>query len=79
MFQCTNFLGGYILNRDTRGLSGRGKRSAARGVRSFENYRIRILFFIGRLDLAPLESVRRLKKDHASDKNVYSRKKFALS
>lgn len=30
-----------------------GLKSAARGFRNFENYRLRILFFCGRLDLAP--------------------------
>ena len=29
-------------------------KSAARGFRSFENYRIRILFFLGRINLHPI-------------------------
>ncbi len=30
-----------------------GLKSAARGFRNFENYRMRILFFCGGLDMAP--------------------------
>ncbi|MFT5467207.1 MAG: transposase [Verrucomicrobiales bacterium] len=31
-------------------------KSAARGFRSFANYRIRIMFFCAKLDLFPLDS-----------------------
>ncbi|NLH73734.1 MAG: transposase [Verrucomicrobia bacterium] len=34
-------------------------KAAARGFRSFRNYRIRILLFCGKLDLYPLYSVKK--------------------
>jgi transposase len=44
-----------ITNAITEGFNSRIQaiKSAARGFRSFKNYRTRILFFCGRLDLAP--------------------------
>lgn len=44
-----------ITNAVTEALNGsiQALKSAARGFRSFENYRTRILFFLGRLDLHP--------------------------
>ncbi len=44
-----------ITNAVTEALNGsiQSLKSAARGFRSFENYRTRILFFLGRLDLHP--------------------------
>jgi transposase len=44
-----------ITNAVTEGLNSKiqSLKSAARGFRSFENYRIRILFFCGKLDLYP--------------------------
>ena len=44
-----------ITNAVTEGFNSRIQaiKSAARGFRSFENYRIRILFFCGKLDLMP--------------------------
>ncbi len=45
-----------ITNAVTEGLNSKiqSLKSAARGFRSFENYRIRILFFCGKLELYPL-------------------------
>ena len=45
-----------ITNAVTEGLNSKIQsiKSAARGFRSFQNYRIRILFFCGKLDLYPL-------------------------
>jgi transposase len=45
----------WITNAVSEGLNSRiqSLKSAARGFRSFANYRIRILFFCGRLDLKP--------------------------
>lgn len=45
-----------ITNAVTEGLNSKiqSLKSAARGFRSFENYRIRILFFCGKLELHPL-------------------------
>ncbi len=45
-----------ITNAVTEGLNSKiqSLKSAARGFRSFANYRIRILFFCGKLDLYPL-------------------------
>ena len=45
----------WITNAVSEGLNSRiqSLKSAARGFRSFANYRIRILFFCGRLDLRP--------------------------
>lgn len=45
-----------ITNAVTEGLNSKiqNLKSAARGFRSFANYRIRILFFCGKLDLYPL-------------------------
>jgi transposase len=44
-----------ITNAVTEALNGsiQSLKSAARGFRSFENYRTRILFFLGRLELHP--------------------------
>ena len=44
-----------ITNAATEGLNSKiqSLKAAARGFRSFENYRIRILFFCGKLDLYP--------------------------
>ena len=44
-----------ITNAASEGLNSRIQsiKSAARGFRSFANYRIRILFHCGRLDLKP--------------------------
>ncbi|MEY5024777.1 MAG: hypothetical protein RLZZ244_305 [Verrucomicrobiota bacterium] len=44
-----------ITNAVTEALNGsiQALKSGARGFRSFENYRTRILFFLGRLDLHP--------------------------
>ena len=45
-----------ITNAVTEGLNSKIQmiKSNARGFRSFDNYRIRILFFCGKLDLYPL-------------------------
>lgn len=45
-----------ITNAVTEGLNSKiqSLKSAARGFRNFQNYRIRILFFCGKLDLYPL-------------------------
>ena len=45
----------WITNAVSEGLNSRiqSLKSAARGFRNFANYRIRILFFCGRLDLMP--------------------------
>ena len=50
------YLKHHITNAVTEGLNSKiqSLKSAARGFRSFENYRIRILFFCGKLDLYPL-------------------------
>lgn len=50
------YLKHHITNAVTEGLNSRiqSLKSAARGFRSFDNYRIRILFFCGKLDLYPL-------------------------
>ena len=46
----------HITNAVTEGLNSKiqSLKSAARGFRSFRNYRIRILFFCGKLNLYPL-------------------------
>lgn len=46
----------HITNAVTEGLNSKiqSLKSAARGFRNFANYRIRILFFCGKLDLYPL-------------------------
>ena len=46
----------HITNGVTEGLNSKiqNLKSAARGFRNFANYRIRILFFCGKLDLYPL-------------------------
>jgi hypothetical protein len=47
-------------------------KSNARGFRSFENYRIRILFFCGKLDLHPLNEVgRKAQYDILHDTFIY--------
>ena len=45
-----------ITNAVTEGLNSKiqALKAAARGFRNFPNYRIRILFFCGKLDLYPL-------------------------
>ena len=45
-----------ITNAVTEGLNSKiqSLKSAARGFRNFKNYRTRILFFCGKLDLYPL-------------------------
>lgn len=50
------YLKQHITNAVTEGLNSKIQsiRAAARGFRSFRNYRIRILFFCGKLDLYPL-------------------------
>jgi len=50
------YLKHHITNAVTEGLNSKiqNLKSAARGFRSFRNYRIRILFFCGKLDLYPL-------------------------
>jgi transposase len=50
------YLKHHITNAVTEGLNSKIQsiKSAARGFRSFQNYRIRILFFCGKLDLYPL-------------------------
>jgi transposase len=50
------YLKHHITNAVTEGLNSKIQsiKSAARGFRSFRNYRIRILFFCGRLNLYPL-------------------------
>jgi transposase len=50
-----NYFAYPITNAIAEGFNSRIQaiKSAARGFRSFENYRIRILFFCGKLDMAP--------------------------
>ena len=50
------YLKHHITNAATEGLNSKiqSLKSAARGFRNFQNYRIRILFFCGKLDLYPL-------------------------
>jgi transposase len=50
-----NYFAHRITNAVTEGLNSRIQeiKSAARGFRNFENYRTRILFFCGKLDLLP--------------------------
>lgn len=50
------YLKHHITNAVTEGLNSKiqSLKSAARGFRTFANYRIRILFFCGKLDLYPL-------------------------
>jgi transposase len=50
------YLKHHITNAVTEGLNSKiqSLKSAARGFRSFRNYRIRILFFCGKLNLYPL-------------------------
>jgi transposase len=50
------YLRHHIINAVTEGLNSKIQsiKSAARGFRSFRNYRIRILFFCGKLNLYPL-------------------------
>jgi transposase len=50
------YLKHHITNAVTEGLNSKiqSLKSAARGFRSFHNYRIRILFFCGKLNLYPL-------------------------
>jgi transposase len=49
-----NYFDGRYTNAVCEGFNSKiqSLKSAARGFRSFENYRIRILFFLGRLDLS---------------------------
>ena len=51
-----NYIKHRITNAASEGLNSRIQsiKSAARGFRSFANYRIRILFHCGRLDLKPV-------------------------
>ena len=50
------YLKHHITNAVTEGLNSKIQsiKSSARGFRNFQNYRIRILFFCGKLDLYPL-------------------------
>jgi transposase len=50
------YLKHHITNAATEGLNSKiqSLKSAARGFRNFQNYRTRILFFCGKLDLYPL-------------------------
>jgi len=50
------YLKHHITNAVTEGLNSKIQsiKSNARGFRNFRNYRIRILFFCGKLDLYPL-------------------------
>jgi len=50
------YLKHHITNAVTEGLNSKIQsiKAAARGFRSFKNYRVRILFFCGKLDLYPL-------------------------
>jgi Transposase len=50
------YLKHHITNAVTEGLNSKIQsiKSAARGFRNFKNYRTRILFFCGKLDLYPL-------------------------
>jgi transposase len=50
------YLKHHITNAVTEGFNSKiqSLKSAARGFRSFRNYRIRILFFCGKLNLYPL-------------------------
>ena len=50
------YLRHHITNAVTEGLNSKiqSLKSAARGFRNFQNYRIRILFFCGKLALYPL-------------------------
>ena len=50
------YLKHHITNAVTEGLNSKiqSLKSAARGFRNFQNYRTRILFFCGKLDLDPL-------------------------
>jgi len=50
------YLKHHITNAVTEGLNSKIQsiKAAARGFRSFRNYRIRILFFCGKLTLYPL-------------------------
>jgi len=50
------YLKHQITNAVTEGLNSKiqSLKSAARGFRNFQNYRTRILFFCGKLDLYPL-------------------------
>ena len=50
------YLKHHITNAVTEGLNSKiqSLKSAARGFRNFKNYRTRILFFCGKLDLYPL-------------------------
>ena len=50
------YLKHHITNAVTEGLNSKiqSLKSAARGFRNFQNYRTRILFFCGKLDLYPL-------------------------
>ena len=50
------YLKHHITNAVTEGLNSKIQsiKSAARGFRNFKNYRTRILFFCGKLNLYPL-------------------------
>ena len=50
------YLKHHITNAVIEGLNSKiqSLKSAARGFRNFRNYRIRILFFCGKLSLCPL-------------------------
>ena len=54
------YLKPHIANAVTKGLNSKlqSLKSAARGFRNFRNYRIRILFFCGKLSPYPLCSVK---------------------
>ncbi len=51
-----SYFGHYVTNALTEGFNSKIQsiKSAARGFRSFKNYRLRILFYCGKLDLMPL-------------------------
>lgn len=53
-----NYFSHRVTNATSEGFNSRIQsiKSAARGFRKFENYRIRILFYCGKLDLAPQPS-----------------------
>jgi hypothetical protein len=60
----------HIANAVSEGINSRIQsiKSPARGFRFFENYRIRILFFCGRLDLSPFNNPSKFRGDRDHEK-----------
>ena len=63
-----------VSNATAEGFNSRIQaiKSAARGLRKFENYRVRILLFCGRLDLLPELTHQKSAKNHKKERPGWS-------